>query len=174
MGDLQTALGAFGRRGRGGGLIASIERRVLNQRAGSSQVRRTVRFKVRYRDPDGRAHRETFARRDDAVRRRTEIEASLVSATWLDPAGARSRWPTGRRTGCPPGTTCATTWARLETTTERQLLPRFGSTPLRRITNAEVGQWVRDLLAQGSPRPPSARPCSRSGSAWPRPWRTVA
>ena len=32
---------------------------------------------------------------------------------------------------------------------ERQVLPRFGSTPLRRITNGEVRMWVRDLLAQG-------------------------
>ena len=31
---------------------------------------------------------------------------------------------------------------------ERQVLPRFGSTPLRRITNGEVRGWVRDLLAQ--------------------------
>ena len=32
---------------------------------------------------------------------------------------------------------------------DRQVLPRFGSTPLRRITNGEVRMWVRDLLAQG-------------------------
>lgn len=32
---------------------------------------------------------------------------------------------------------------------ERQVLPRFGSTPLRRITNGEVRIWVRHLLAQG-------------------------
>ena len=31
---------------------------------------------------------------------------------------------------------------------ERQVLPRFGSTQLRRITNGEVRMWVRDLLGQ--------------------------
>ena len=94
--DPQPALGAFGRYGRGGGgLMASIERRVLDQRDGPGRVRRVVHYKVRYRDPDGRAHGETFARRVDAERRRTEIEASLVSATWLDPRRARSRSPTG-------------------------------------------------------------------------------
>ena len=60
--------------------MASVERRMLDQRDGSGRVRRGVRYKLRYRDPDDRVHSETFARRDDA-RRRTEIEASLVSAT---------------------------------------------------------------------------------------------
>ena len=86
MDDPQPALGAFGRYGRGGGgLMASIERRVLYQRDGPGRVRRVVHYKVRYRDPDGWAHGETFARRVDAERRRIEIEASMVSATWLDP-----------------------------------------------------------------------------------------
>jgi integrase len=43
----------------------------------------------------------------------------------------------------------ATTWARLETTTQKQVLPRFGDTPLRAITNSGVRQWVSDLLASG-------------------------
>ncbi len=86
MDDPQPALGAFGRYGRGGGgPMASIERRVLYQRDGPGRVRRVVHYKVRYRDPDGWAHGETFARRVDAERRRIEIEASMVSATWLDP-----------------------------------------------------------------------------------------
>jgi hypothetical protein len=46
--------------------MASIERRVLDLRARPGRLRRLVRFKVRYRDPDGRAHGETFARRADA------------------------------------------------------------------------------------------------------------
>ena len=32
---------------------------------------------------------------------------------------------------------------------ERQVLPRFGSMPLWRITNGEVRLWMRDLLSQG-------------------------
>lgn len=64
--------------------MASIERYVLAKRDGPGRVRRVVRYRIRYRGPDGRAHSETFPRRDDAERRRSEIEASLVSATWLD------------------------------------------------------------------------------------------
>ena len=130
--------------------MASIERRVLDQRDGPGRVRRVVHYKVRYRDPDGRAHGETFARRVDAERRRTEIEASLVSATWLDPRRGEITLADWARDWLPTRHDLrATTWARLETTMERQVLPRFGSTPLRRITNGEVRMWVRDLLAQG-------------------------
>ena len=130
--------------------MASIERRVLDQRDGPGRVRRVVHYKVRYRDPDGRAHGETFARRVDAERRRTEIEASLVSATWLDPRRGEIRLADWARDWLPTRHDLRpTTWARLETTMERQVLPRFGSTPLRRITNGEVRIWVRHLLAQG-------------------------
>jgi integrase len=156
-GDRQPGGSAFGRRDRrcgaasgGEGLMASIERRVLNRRDGSARVRRVVRYKLRYRDPGGRAHSEAFPRRDDAERRRTEIEASLVSATWLDPhRGEITLVDWARDWLATRHDLRATTWARLETTMERQVLPRFGSVPLLRITNAEVRGWVRDLLAQG-------------------------
>jgi integrase len=117
---------------------------------GQAGVRRVVRYRIRYRDPDGRAHSETFPRRDDAERRRTEIEAALVSATWLDPRRGEITLADWARDWLPTRHDLrATTWARLETTMERQVLPRFGSTPLRRITNGEVRGWVRDLIAQG-------------------------
>lgn len=130
--------------------MASIERHVLDKRDGPGRMRRVVRYKVRYRDPDGRSHSETFSRLADAERRRTEIEASLVSATWLDPRRGEIAFVEWARDWLPTRHDLrATTWARLETTMERQVLPRFGSIPLRHITNAEVRLWVRDLLAQG-------------------------
>lgn len=42
-----------------------------------------------------------------------------------------------------------TTHARLVTTMERQVLPRFGDVPLIRISNSAVRSWVADLLAEG-------------------------
>ena len=84
------------------------------------------------------------------MRRRTEIEASLVSATWLDPRRGEITLADWARDWLPTRHDLrATTWARLETTMERQVLPRFGSTPLRRITNGEVRMWVRHLLDEG-------------------------
>lgn len=43
----------------------------------------------------------------------------------------------------------ATTKARLETTMRAQVLPRFGSTPLIKISNAAVRAWVAEMLAEG-------------------------
>jgi site-specific recombinase XerD len=40
----------------------------------------------------------------------------------------------------------ATTWARLETTMQKQVLPRFGAAPLRAITNSSGRQWVSELM----------------------------
>ena len=42
-----------------------------------------------------------------------------------------------------------TTWARLETTMQKQVVPHFGSVPLNRITNAMVREWVSTLLGSG-------------------------
>jgi integrase len=73
-----------------------------------------------------------------------------VSATWLDPRRGEITLADWAREWLPTRHDLrATTRARLETTMERQVLPRFGSTPLRRITNGEVRGWARDLLGQG-------------------------
>jgi site-specific recombinase XerD len=42
-----------------------------------------------------------------------------------------------------------TTWARLRTTMAQQVLPRFGTTPLVKITNAAVRAWVAEMLDAG-------------------------
>jgi integrase len=86
----------------------------------------------------------------DVERRKAEIEVALATATWGDPGRgelslaewAHSWLPT--RLDLRP-----TTWARLETTMQKQMLPHFGSVPLNRITNAMVGEWVSTLLSSG-------------------------
>ena len=54
--------------------MAYIERRQVRRRTSSGRVRMVGRYKVRYRDPDGRAHSETKDRLVDAERRKAEIE----------------------------------------------------------------------------------------------------
>ena len=130
--------------------MAYIERRVTERKDASGRTRRTVRFKVRYRDSAGRAHSETLARRVDAERRKSEIELEMAGGAWLDPRRGDvllrvwvGEWLPTRHD------LRATTWARLETTMNQQVLPRFGDTPFRKITNGEVRRWVLDLLAGG-------------------------
>lgn len=105
---------------------------------------------MRYRDHAGRVHTETRRRLVDAERRKSEIEFELANGLWLDPRRGELRlgeWATGwieTRHDLR-----ATTWARLRSTMDRQVLPRFGSVPLVKITNGDVREWVAQLLAQG-------------------------
>jgi hypothetical protein len=130
--------------------VAHIERRRIRQRDSSGRTRTVVHYKVRYRDASGKHHSETKTRLVDAERRKAEIEVALATATWRDPRRgelslaewAHSWLPT--RLDLRP-----TTWARLETTMQKQVLPHFGSVPLNRITNAMVREWVSTLLSSG-------------------------
>jgi len=137
--------------------VAHIERRRIRQPDGSGRVRVVTRYRVRYRDESGRQHCETKMRLVDAERRKAEIEVALAGGTWRDPRRGEMRlhewaelWLPTRHDLRP------TTWARLETTMQKQVLPRFGNAPLRAITNSGIRQWVSDLLARG-PSPATTR-----------------
>jgi integrase len=130
--------------------VAHIERRRIRQPDGSGRVRVVTRYRVRYRDESGRQHCETKMRLVDAERRKAEIEVALAGGTWRDPRRGVMRlhewaelWLPTRHDLRP------TTWARLETTMQKQVLPRFGNAPLRAITNGGIRQWVSDLLSSG-------------------------
>jgi integrase len=86
----------------------------------------------------------------DAARRKAEIEVALAGGTWRDPRRGDMRLHGWVEQWLPTRHDLrATTWARLETTMQKQVLPRFGDAPLRAITNSGVRQWVTDLLASG-------------------------
>jgi len=132
------------------GNVAHIECRRLRQPYGSGRTRAVVHYKVRYRDATGKHHSETKTRLVDAERRKAEIEVALATATWRDPRRGElslAEWANAwlpTRLDLRP-----TTWARLETTMHKQVLPYFGSVPLNKITNAVVREWVSTLLSSG-------------------------
>jgi hypothetical protein len=130
--------------------MAHIERRRVRRPDGSGRVRVVTRYRVRYRDESGRQHCETKMRLVDAERRKAEIEVALAGGTWPDPRRGEMRLNEWVEQWLPTRDDLrATTWARLETTMQKQVLPRFGNAPLRAITNGGVRQWVSDLLASG-------------------------
>lgn len=130
--------------------MAYIERRSRKRRDATGRIREVVRYKVRYRDFNGRAHSETKSRRVDAERRKAEIELELAEGIWRDPRRGDLLLREWVRDWLPTRHDLrATTWARLETTMDKQVLPHFGETPLRKITNSEVRRWVSDLMAAG-------------------------
>jgi hypothetical protein len=121
------------------GDVAHIERRRLRQRDASGRTRTVVHYKVRYRDASGKHHSETKTRLVDAERRKAEIEVALATATWRDPRRGELSFAEWARSWLPTRLDLRpTTWARLETTMQKQVLPHFGSVPLNRITNAMV------------------------------------
>ena len=128
--------------------MAHIERREFAQRDSSGRVKTVIRYKVRYRDWSGREHSETKRRLVDAERRKAEIETQLAGGTWRDPRRGEIRlsewavsWSATRHD------LRTTTRARLETTMRSQVLPKFGGTPLIKISNAAVRTWVAEMLA---------------------------
>ena len=126
--------------------MAHIERRRLQQRDASGRTRTVVHYKVRYRDATGKHHSETKTRLVDAERRTAEIEVALATATWLDPRRGELGLAEWAQAWLPTRFDLRpTTWARLETTMKKQVLPYFGSVPLNKITNAIVREWVSAL-----------------------------
>lgn len=113
-------------------------------------MKEIVRYRVRYRDTKGRHHSETTPRLADAERRKSEIEHEMATATWHDPRrgdvqleGWVDGWLPTRHD------LRATTRVRLEVTMNRQVLPRFGTTCLRDITNSDVRRWVVEMIESG-------------------------
>jgi integrase len=131
-------------------IVAYIERRQLEQRDKSGRIKSVARYKVRYRDAAGRPHSETKRRLVDAERRKAEIELDLANGLWRDPQRGQIRleawaaeWIKTRHD------LRLTTRTRLEITLKVQVLPKFGTTPLVKITNAAVRGWVAEMLSSG-------------------------
>ena len=157
------------------GNVAHIERRRLQQRDASGRIRTVLRYKVRYRDATGKHHSETKTRLVDAERRKAEIEVALATATWRDPRRGELSLGEWAQAWLPTRFDLRpTTWARLETTMKKQVLPHFGSVPLNKITNALVREWVSTLLSSGLSAATTRKAVSLCGNAWQLQLRTSA
>jgi integrase len=130
--------------------VAYVERSELQQRDASGRIKKVVRYKVRYRDWAGKPHSETKRRLVDAERRKAEIETQLAGGGWRDPRRGEIRLATWAKGWVETRHDLRqTTKARLETTMRVQVLPKFGTTPLVKISNAAVRLWVAEMLAEG-------------------------
>jgi integrase len=130
--------------------VAYIERREVQMREPSGRVKTVTRYKVRYRDHAGKAHSETKRRLVDAERRKAEIELDLANAAWRDPRRGEIRLATWADEWVRTRHDLRmTTRARLEASMASQVLPRFGSTQLVKISNGAVRSWVAAMLETG-------------------------
>jgi integrase len=119
---------------------------------GNVRQRASGRWQVRYRGPDGRMRPapETFARKAEAQRYLTLIEAQIARGEWIDPARAKvtlsayaERW-IEERAGLRPRTVELYRWLL-----RRHITPWIGGVPLGKIDTPLVREWRARLLAEG-------------------------
>ena len=110
------------------------------------------RYQVRYRGLDGRmrSHPETFARKGDADRVVSLLEAQLIAGEWTDPQRGRVSlgeyariWIT-QRTGLRPRTVDLYRWLLA-----KHIEPYLGKVPIGKISTQLVREWRSDLLSHG-------------------------
>jgi integrase len=117
--------------------MATVRKRVRNGK---------VSYEVRYYTPAGRQKGETFARKVDADRRKTEIEHSKLKGSYINPALGKTklaevaeRW----------WATCAnmrpTTRDNYRRRLDTYVLPRFGAMPLNAIDKLAVKEWLATM-----------------------------
>jgi hypothetical protein len=113
-----------------------------------------MRWHVRYRTPDGKQKGKTFLRKVDATRYLIEVESTKEAGNYIDPK--RSKLTTGEwarkwlemQTQLKPSTL-----VRYDGIVSKHIEPAWGTTPLAKISHADVGLWVfRINLAPASVR----------------------
>jgi len=111
---------------------------------------RCIRWRVRWRLPDGRHRSRSFDRRSDAARYARDLESRGEQGESLDPARGRitvGEWGTGWLATMRPPITKPKTYATYESLMRTKIMPRWGGTPLNAVTNADVRGWIADLGA---------------------------
>lgn len=125
----------------GGAEVAHIEKRG------------ECRYRLRYRDPEGKERSKTFALRRDARRFQSVVEEELARGMWVDPRASRKRFgvfaaaATEPRSNVRPATS-----ARIASYLRVQIMPTFTDVPLRKISRLSVQAWVDAMTQTLAPR----------------------
>jgi integrase len=123
-----------------------------HRRFGSVRRRDSGRYQVRYRGPDGlmRSAPETFARKADAERYLTLVEAQMMRGEWTDPALSKvwlqdyaAAW-IAERPGLRPRTVELYDWLL-----KRHITPHLGNAELGKLNTQMIRAWRAKLLAEG-------------------------
>lgn len=123
-----------------------------HRRFGSIRKRESGRYQARYPGPDGkiRSAPETFARKAEAERFLSLVEAQMTRGEWIDPDRGKirlqdyaERWIT-ERPNLRPRTVHLYRW-----TLGKHITPYLGGVPLNRLDTPMVREWRARLLAEG-------------------------
>lgn len=112
-----------------------------------------LRWRVRWRDPEGQQRGKSFARKADAERYLHELASRLNAGTYLDPNAGKVTVseiaePYLRRIDSTRKPSTAYSYREVYT---RRVAPRWGRTPVAQIRYSDVSAWVSELSATLSP-----------------------
>jgi integrase len=105
--------------------------------------RKTVSWRVRYRDPDGRLCSETFARKVDADRFAVASEADVLRGEWFDPAAGRRPFKDLAAEWRANMVGEDTTLAQIDSHLRNHIVPFFAERPTSGIRPSAVQAWVQ-------------------------------
>lgn len=108
-------------------------------------------FRARWRDPDGRRKSRSFKRERDARRFLADQQNAMQHGTYIDDAAGKitfAEWAE-HYFALASKRLARTSYARDVTYLNSYILPRWGRSPLTKITKADVERWVVELAADG-------------------------
>lgn len=122
--------------------MAHVERRRRNGRSA---------WRARYRAPDGRERSKSFARRADAERFLTAVEASKLRGEWVDPVLGRTRlrewldtWLDTVRPTLKPKTVLG-----YQSLIRSRIAPALGQARLASLRPSDVQAWIASMEGSG-------------------------
>jgi integrase len=110
------------------------------------------RWRARYQGPDGHRHAAMFRTKADADVWLASQQTDRLRGEWVDPRGGRillARWE--EQWWATTVNLRPSTRVRDRGYLDRYVLPAFGDTELRRITQLDVRVWVAELATRLSP-----------------------
>lgn len=110
-----------------------------------------ARWRVHWREADGRQRNKTFARKADAARHLAGVTADQARGVYLDPDGAQTRFADYAEAWRAAQAHRPTTRAQAETHLRRWVYPTFGDRAVGSIRRTEVQAWVTGLTTHLAP-----------------------
>ena len=112
---------------------------------------RTLPWQARYRDPDGKSRSKSFARKVDAQRFLTQVEADKLKGAYVDPNAGKVTFRAFAEGWLAAQTFDGKTREGVTSHLRAHLLPAFGGMELRAVKPSTVQGWLggasRDLSA---------------------------
>ncbi|MGH8907275.1 MAG: tyrosine-type recombinase/integrase [Egibacteraceae bacterium] len=117
----------------------------------SIQKRPDGKWRARYRDPDGRERAKHFARKIDAQRWLTAIEADLLRGSYVDPDAGKITLRRFAESWLAAQTFDPSTREAVVSRLRVHILPTLGDIELRAIRPSTVQAWLRGRQQEAAP-----------------------